>query len=314
MIKLCLVPGGGFADAVVARVGIFSMLAAGSGAGRPRVLSGLRRDIVGGGRQHRRRLIKLCLVPSVGFADAVVARVGIFSMLADGSSAGRARSLSSSLRRTIGGSARQRWRRLIRVHLVPGGGFANAVVARVGIFSMLADGSSAGRPRVLSSLRRDYRWRRSPAQETADQAVPCSRRGIRQCRHGQNWNLFHGRRRERRRAAPGPEQPETHYRWRRSAAQGTNDQSVSCSRRGTRQRRRGQSWNLFHGRRRERRRAAPGPEQPETHYRWRRSAAQGTNDQRCILFAAWDSPTPSWPELESFPWSAARAAPGGPRS
>ena len=111
MIKLCLVPGGGFADAVVARAGIFSMLAAGSGAGRPRVLSGLGRDIVGGGRQHRRRLIKLCLVPSVGFADAVVARVGIFSMLADGSTAGRARSLSSSLRRTIGGSARQRWRR-----------------------------------------------------------------------------------------------------------------------------------------------------------------------------------------------------------
>ena len=82
---------------------------------------------------------------------------------------------------------------------------------------------------------------------------------------------------------PGPEQPETHYRWRRSAAQGTNDQSVSCSRRGIRQRRRGQSWNLFHGRRRERRRAAPGPEQPETHYRWRRSAAQGTNDQRWYL-------------------------------
>ena len=202
MIKLCLVPGVGFADAVVARVGIFSMLAAGSGAGRPRVLSGLGRDIVGGGRQRRRRLIKLCLVPSVGFADAVVARVGIFSMLADGSSAGRARSLSSSLRRTIVGSARQRWRRLIRVHLVPGVGFANAVVARVGIFSMLADGSSAGRPRVLSSLRRDYRWRRSPAQETNDQSVSCSRRGICQCRRGQNWNLFHGRRRERRRAAP----------------------------------------------------------------------------------------------------------------
>ena len=88
MIKLCLVPGVGFADAVVARVGIFSMLAAGSGAGRPRVLSGLGRDIVGGGRQHRRRLIKLCLVPSVGFADAVVARVGIFSMLADGAAPG----------------------------------------------------------------------------------------------------------------------------------------------------------------------------------------------------------------------------------
>ena len=111
MIKLCLVPGGGFADAVMARIGIFSMVAGESSAGRPRVLSGLRRTIVGGGRQHRRRLIKVCLVPSVGFADVVVARVGIFSMLADGSSAGRARSLSSSLRRTIGGSARQRWRR-----------------------------------------------------------------------------------------------------------------------------------------------------------------------------------------------------------
>ena len=159
-----------------------------------------------------------------------------------------------------------------------------------------------------------YRWRRSAALETIDPSVSCSRRGIRQRRRGQSWNLFHGRRRERRRAAPGPEQPETHYRWRRSAAQGTNDQSVSCSRRGIRQRRRGQSWNLFHGRRRERRRAAPGPEQPETHYRWRRSAAQGTNDQSGILFAAWESPTPSWPELESFPWSAARAAPGGPRS
>jgi hypothetical protein len=154
LVKLCLVPGVEFADAVVARIGIFSMLAAGSGAGRPRVLSSLRRDIVGGGRQRRRRLIKLCLVAGMGFADAVVARVGIFSMLAAGGSAGRSRVLSS-LRRDIVGGGRQRRRRLIKLCLVPGVGFADAVVARIGIFSMLAAGSGAGRPRVLSSLRRD---------------------------------------------------------------------------------------------------------------------------------------------------------------
>src|SRR6478736_4608290 len=117
MIKLCLVPSVGFADAVAARVGIFSMLAAGSGAGRPRVLSGLGRDIVGGGRQHRRRLIKLCLVPSMGFANAVVARVGIFSMLGGESGVGRAGSLSSGLRRTIVGGGRQHRRRLIKLCL-----------------------------------------------------------------------------------------------------------------------------------------------------------------------------------------------------
>ena len=89
MIKLFLVPGVGFADAVMAKIGIFSMVASESSAGRPRVLSGLRRTIVGGGRQRRRRLIKVCLVPSVGFADAVVARVGIFSMVTDESGAGR---------------------------------------------------------------------------------------------------------------------------------------------------------------------------------------------------------------------------------
>ena len=55
-------------------------------------------------------MIKLCLVPSVGFADAVVARVGIFSMVTDESGAGRPPVLSS-LRRNISGSARQRWRR-----------------------------------------------------------------------------------------------------------------------------------------------------------------------------------------------------------
>jgi hypothetical protein len=44
---------------------------------------------------------------------------------------------------------------MIRVYLVPAVGFANAVVTRVGIFSMVTDESGAGRPRVLSSLRRD---------------------------------------------------------------------------------------------------------------------------------------------------------------
>ena len=153
MIKLCLVPGVGFADAVMARVGIFSMVAGESGAGRPRVLSGLRRTIVGGGRQRRGRLIRVCLVPGVGFANAVVARVGIFSMVADESGAGRPPVLSS-LRRNIVGGARQRRGRMIRVYLVPGVGFANAVVARIGIFSMVGDESGAGRPPVLSSLRR----------------------------------------------------------------------------------------------------------------------------------------------------------------
>ena len=80
------------------------MVAGESGAGRPRVLSGLRRTIVGGGRQRRRRLIQVCLVPGVGFADAVVARVGIFSMLADESGAGRARSPEQP-------EAHYRWRR-----------------------------------------------------------------------------------------------------------------------------------------------------------------------------------------------------------
>jgi hypothetical protein len=51
----------------------------------------------------------------------------------------------------------------------------------------------------------------------------------------------------------------------------------------------------------------PGPEQPETQYRWRRP----TNDQSVSLFAV-GSPTPSWPEL-NFPWSAAERA-GRPRS
>ena len=153
LIKLCLVPSVGFADAVVARVGIFSMLAAGSGAGRPRVLSGLGRDIVGGGRQHRRRLIKLCLVPSVGFANAVVARVGIFSMVADEQ---RRRAAPSPEQP----EAQYRWRRSAVLETTDPSascsrrGFANAVVARIGIFSMVGDESGAGRPRVLSSLRR----------------------------------------------------------------------------------------------------------------------------------------------------------------
>ena len=229
------------------------MVADESGAG-PRVLSSLRRTFVGGACQHGRRMIRLCLVPGVGFADAVVARIGIFSMVAGESGAGRPRVLSS-LRRTIVGGGRQRRRRMIRLCLVPGVGFADAVVARIGIFSMVAGGSGAGRPRFCSSLRRNIVGGARQRQETNDQSASCSRRGICRCRRGQNWNLFHGRRRERRRAAPGPEQPETHYRWRRSPAQETNDQSVSCSRRGIRQRRRGQNWNLFHGRRR---RAAPG--------------------------------------------------------
>src|SRR6478735_7449779 len=133
LVKLCDVPGGRFA--VVAKMGIereliFSRVAAGSGAGRPRVLSSLGRDIVGGGRQRGRRLIKLCLVTAVGFADAAVARAGIFSLVAAGSSAGRPRSLGSSLGRNIVGSGRQCWRGLIRGDLVPGVRFAVAVMDR----------------------------------------------------------------------------------------------------------------------------------------------------------------------------------------
>jgi hypothetical protein len=107
LIKLCGVPGGGFA--VVAEIGIereliFCMVADGSGAERPRVLSSiLGRDIVGSGRQRGRRLIKLCLVPSVGFANAVMARVGIFSMVTDESGAGRPRVLSTLRRDIVGG-------------------------------------------------------------------------------------------------------------------------------------------------------------------------------------------------------------------
>jgi hypothetical protein len=77
MIRVYLVPSVGFANAVVARIGIFSMVADGSGAGRPRVVSSLRRNIGGGARQRRRRLVRVCLVPSVGFADTVVAKIGI---------------------------------------------------------------------------------------------------------------------------------------------------------------------------------------------------------------------------------------------
>ena len=54
MIRVYLVPAVGFANAVVARIGIFSMVAGESGAGRPPVLSSLRRNIVGGARQRRR--------------------------------------------------------------------------------------------------------------------------------------------------------------------------------------------------------------------------------------------------------------------
>ena len=47
---------------------------------------------------------------------------------------------------------------LIRLWHVPGVGFANAVVAKMGIereliFSRVADGRAAGRPRALISLR-----------------------------------------------------------------------------------------------------------------------------------------------------------------
>src|SRR6476660_8340393 len=141
-----LVPAVGFANAVVAGFGIFSMV----GAGRPPVMSSLRRTIVGGGR----RMIRVYLVPAVGFANVVVARFGIFSMVGGERGAGRPWVLSS-LRRNIVGGARQRRGRMIRVDLVRGVGFANAVVARFGIFSMVGGESGAGRPRVLSSLRRN---------------------------------------------------------------------------------------------------------------------------------------------------------------
>ena len=108
MIGVCLVAGVGFANAVVARIGIFSMVAGGSGAGRPRVLSGLRRNIVGGARQPRRRMIGVCRVPGVGFANAVVARIGIFSMVAGGSGAERPRVLSSLRRNIVGGGWQRR--------------------------------------------------------------------------------------------------------------------------------------------------------------------------------------------------------------
>src|SRR6478735_9098275 len=90
-------------------------------------------------------MLGVYLVPAVGFANAVVAGCGIFSMVG----AGRP-PVMSSLRRTIVGGGR----RMLGVYLVPAVGFGDAVVARVGIFSMVADRSDAGRPRVLSSLRR----------------------------------------------------------------------------------------------------------------------------------------------------------------
>ena len=163
LIRLCHVPGVGFANAVVAKIGserelIFCMIAGESGAERRLVLTSLSRTIVGGGRQRRGRLIKLCGVPGGGFA--VVAEIGIereliFCMIADGSSAERCRVLSS-LRRTIVGGGRQRRGRLVKLCGVPGGRFA--VVAKMGIereliFSRVADGRAAGRPRVLISLR-----------------------------------------------------------------------------------------------------------------------------------------------------------------
>ena len=163
LIRLCHVPGVGFANAVVAKIGIereliFCMIAGESGAERRLVLTSLSRNIVGGGRQRRGRLIKLCGVPGGGFA--VVAEIGIereliFCMIADGSGAERCRVLSS-LRRNIVGGGRQRRGRLVKLCGVPGGRFA--VVAKMGIereliFSRVADGRAAGRPRVLISLR-----------------------------------------------------------------------------------------------------------------------------------------------------------------
>ena len=218
MISVYLVPAVGFGDAVMARIGIFSMVGGESGAGRPRVLSSLRRTIVGGARQRRGRMIRVYLVPAVGFGDAVVARIGIFSMVGGESGAGRPPILSS-LRRTIVGGARQRRGRMIRVYLVPAVGFANAVVARIGIFSMVGGESGAGRPPVLSSLRRTIVGGARQRRRRMIRVYLVPAVGVRQRRRGQNWNLFHGRRRERRRAAPGPEQPETQYRWRQSAAQ-----------------------------------------------------------------------------------------------
>src|SRR4029079_10035734 len=152
MIRVDLVRGVGVANAVVARIGIFSMVGGESGAGRPPVLSSLRRDIVGRARQRRGRMIRVDLVRGVGVANAVVARIGIFSMVGGESGAGRPPVLSS-LRRDIVGRARQRRGRMIRGYLVRGVGVANAVVARIGIFSMVGDGSGDGRPPVPRSLR-----------------------------------------------------------------------------------------------------------------------------------------------------------------
>ena len=98
-----LVPAVGFANVVVARFGIFSMVGGERGAGRPLVLSSLRRNIVGGARQRRGRMIRVYLVPAVGFAHAVVARIEIVSRLADGSGAGRPPVLSSLRREIVGG-------------------------------------------------------------------------------------------------------------------------------------------------------------------------------------------------------------------
>jgi len=98
MIRVYLVPAVGFGDAVVARIGILSMVTDESDAGRPRVLSSLRRTIVGGGR----RMLGVYLVPAVGVGEAVVAGLGIFSMVASESGAGRP-PVMSSLRRTIVG-------------------------------------------------------------------------------------------------------------------------------------------------------------------------------------------------------------------
>ena len=114
------------------------------------------------GRQRRRRLIKVCHVPSVGLANAVVAKIGIeheliFCMIAGESGAER-RLVLTSLSRNIVGGGGQRRGRLIKLRGVPGEGFA--AVAETGIereliFCMVADGSAAGRRLVLSSLRRN---------------------------------------------------------------------------------------------------------------------------------------------------------------
>jgi len=112
------------------------------------------------GRQRRRRLIKVCHVPSVGLANAIAAKIGIeheliFCMIAGESGAER-RLVLTSLSRNIVGGGRQRRGRLVKLCGVPGGRFA--VVAKMGIereliFSRVADGRAAGRPRVLISLR-----------------------------------------------------------------------------------------------------------------------------------------------------------------